>query len=88
MGLKKETRIVEFPKVEVTLRDPQDELDRLIETRELLRKSLVEAPPNCIASISKEYRAVLKDIDSLENGGSKQSENPLEQLAKKLANGM
>lgn len=88
MGLKKETRIVEFPKVEVTLRDPQDKLDRLIETRELLRKSLVEAPPNCIASISKEYRAVLKEIDSLENGGSKQSENPLEQLAKKLANGM
>lgn len=88
MGLKKETRIVEFPKVEVTLHDPQNELDRLIETRELLRKSLVDAPPNCIASISKEYRAVLQDIEALENKKDDAQDNPLEQLAKKIANGM
>lgn len=78
MGLKKETRIVQFPKVEVTSHDSQNELDLLIEIRELLRKSLIDTLSNCITSISEEYRAALKDIDALENAGIRQSKNIIE----------
>lgn len=86
MGLKKpdaQISVVKFDR-NTTIKD----YDRLVELRDILHQRLTEASPSAIAAISKEYRAVLKDIDALENGGSQQNENPLEQLAKKLANGL
>lgn len=88
MGLKKDDKIVEFPKAEIKVVNPQSEMARLVEVRDILRESLFDCPPNAIAAISKEYRAVLKEIDELNGKGAKDSDNPLEQLAKAIANGM
>lgn len=69
-------------------KEPQDTYDRLVELRGILRRQLVDAPPSCIAALSKEYRAVLQDIDSFEKGDSQSQSNPLEQIAKAISNGV
>lgn len=88
MGLKKS----ESPFVVVSVKqreESQNTYERLLELREILQDQLVDAPSNCIASLSKEYRAVLKDIEAFEqNDQSKEQEDPLEQIAKAIANGM
>lgn len=88
MGLKKEARRAIIPTVEVELiEEPKDTYDRLIEAREVLRKNMVNASPSCIASICKEYRAVLQEIEALESGNNQKEDNPLEKIAKAIANG-
>ena len=62
--------------------------ERLLELRDLLRESLLDAPPNCIASLSKEYRAVLHDLEESERKEETEELNPLEQIAKAIVNGM
>lgn len=47
----------------------QDTLGRLVEARETLRLALTTAPPNAVAGICREYRAVLDEIDGMEGGG-------------------
>lgn len=88
MGLKKPEKPFTVLKIEPKGKDPQGTYERLVELRGILQAQLVESPPNCIAALSKEYRAVLHDIDAFEKDGSEASDNPLEQLARKLANGM
>ena len=65
-----------------------DTYDRLVELRNYLKNSLVDAPSNCIASLSKEYRAVLHDIEALGKEEKAEEPNPLEQIAKAIINGM
>lgn len=88
MGLKKS----ESPFAVVSVKqkgESQSTYERLLELREILKDQLVDAPSNCIASLSKEYRAVLKDIEAFEqNDQSKGQEDPLERIAKAIANGM
>lgn len=86
MGLKKpdaQISVVKFDR-NTTIKD----YDRLVELRDILHQRLTEASPSAIAAISKEYRAVLKDIEALENKKDDAQDNPLDQLAKKIANGM
>lgn len=86
MGLKKPDNQISVVRFEPksTIKD----YDRLVELRDILHQRLTEASPSAIAAISKEYRAVLQDIESLESKNSSDQDNPLEQLAKKIANGM
>lgn len=86
MGLKKpdaQISVVKFDR-NTTIKD----YDRLVELRDILHQRLTEASPSAIAAISKEYRAVLKDIEASENKKDDAQDNPLDQLAKKIANGM
>lgn len=86
MGLKKSDKQISIVKL-----DPNAAIkdhDRLIELRDILRQRLIEASPREIASISKEYRAVLQDIEALNAKKEEEQGNPLEQLAKKLADAM
>ena len=87
MGLKKpdaQISVVKFDR-NTTIKD----YDRLVELRDILHQRLTEASPRCnCGQFSKEYRAVLQDIEALESKNSSDQDNPLEQLAKKIANGM
>lgn len=84
LGLKS-TDIEPF---EVKVIDPQNTYERLIELRDVLRKRMTSAPPNCIAGICKEYRATLVEIEKIENSNHADDENPLAQIAKAIADGM
>lgn len=88
MNLPKEIPIAEISPDDITVTEPQDTYERLIELREILRREMVAAPSNCIAGMCKEYRAVMADIEKLENAGASQNENPLEQLAKAISDGL
>lgn len=68
--------------------EPQDTRERLIELRDMLRTQLVDAPPNSIASICKEYRAVLKEIETIDAACESEDKNPLAIIAESIANGM
>lgn len=49
---------------------PETTLDRLRETRTIVRQAMAQAPPAAIAGLSKEYRALCEDIDRLEAEGA------------------
>lgn len=88
MGLKK----TESPFTVISVKpnkETQNTYERLLELREILQAQLIDAPSNCIASLSKEYRAVLKDIEAFEQDSQKKDQDdPLERIAKAIANGM
>ncbi len=90
MGLKK----TESPFTVVSIKqkdESQNTYDRLIELRGVLQNQLadINTPSNCIASLSKEYRAVLKDIEAFEQDSQKKDQDdPLERIARAIANGM
>lgn len=88
MGLKK----TESPFTVISVKpnkETQNTYERLLELREILQAQLIDAPSNCIAALSKEYRAVLKDIEAFEQDSQKKDQDdPLERIAKAIANGM
>ena len=49
--------------------EPQSQLDRLKEARDSLRLAMLDAPPQAVAGIVREYRATIEEIDKLEGGG-------------------
>ena len=86
MGLKSPASQISVVRIE-----PNKQIkdyDRLVELRDILHTRLTEATPSAIAAISKEYRAVLQDIEAIEAKKAESQENPLEQLAKKISHGM
>lgn len=70
----------------------QNTIERLIETREVLRVQMLTAEPRNIAQITKEYRATLAQIEELEKleqpqleGSSKRAAKQAEQAFKLIA---
>lgn len=49
--------------------EPQSQLDRLKEARDSLRLAMLDAPPQAVAGIVREYRATIDEINKLEGGG-------------------
>lgn len=58
-------------------------LPKLHKLEALLSQQLTEAPPGAVAALSKEYRAVLAEIEQEEDGGD--DDDPFELLAASIA---
>lgn len=61
---------------------PQDRPAKLRDLEGLLRAALRDCQPGALASLSREYRAVLDEIERLEGGGD---DDPFELLADSIA---
>lgn len=70
------------------LKRPGSTVGQLEELRDSLREAMADAPPNAIASISRELRAVMRDLDEIEAREAGEESNPLEEIAKAIADGL
>ncbi len=68
----------------------EDRTSRLLELRDILHTQLtdINTPSNCIAAICREYRATLEEIEKLTENSSQASNNPLEEIAKAVVDGL
>ncbi len=68
--------------------EPKTQLERLIETRDALRTAMLDAPPQAVAGISREYRATLDEIEQLEGGDDDEASKALAAIAESIAKRM
>lgn len=93
LGLKNENaqRIEPKPSLAAIKELPEDDrLARLVELRDILHRQMISdtTPPNCVASLCREYRATLEEIDKLSADQDSASSNPLEEIAKAVVDGL
>lgn len=64
---------------------PQGRAERLTELRGILRAAMNDAPPQAIASLSREYRATIDELDRMEGGGGDPIGDALDSIAARIA---
>ena len=73
----------------VTTDAPKSQLERLKEARDSLRLAMLDAPPQAVAGIVREYRATLGQIDNLEGGdGDDEASKAIAAIAESIAKAM
>lgn len=93
-GIKRQIKVLglqpykPMPEMEVKEAEPPTTLERLIELRAVLRRQMLECPIHSLPGISREYRGVIADIERLEQETKPADANPLDQIAKGIADAM